>query len=87
MDHISQIGYLLGFQENEGLNCILLEVKKFIFYGYDPDKSVDIQISMLKNRLRRLIILEKKYYSSINKWDYFFDKWELLFRYIYGLWF
>ena len=77
VDHISQIGYLLGFPDKEGLNSILLEVKKFIFYSYDPDKSIDIQISMLESRLRRLIILEKKYYSAIDKWDHFFDKWEI----------
>ena len=57
--NISHIDYFLGSKENIGLNCLLLELKKFIFYNFDHNSNVDIQINMFKSRLKRIIILEK----------------------------
>ena len=73
---ISEIEYLLGFLENEGLNCVLLETKKFIFYNFKHDKNINTQINMLKNRLRRIILLEKRHYYVINKIEHFHEKWK-----------
>lgn len=74
--NISHIDYFLGSKENIGLNCLLLELKKFIFYNFDHNSNVDIQINMFKSRLKRIIILEKRYYLRRDKIDYFHEKWE-----------
>ena len=74
---ISEVEYLLGYphQGNEGLNCALLELKQYIFYNFSSDKSLTLQFNLYLNRLRRLIIKEKRYYLSLNKLDYFYEKW------------
>ena len=76
-DSIPEINYLLGFKgkENEGLNCVLLELKQYIFYNYSLNKSLTLQFNIFINRIRRLILKEKRYYLSQNKLDYFYDKW------------
>ena len=75
--NITEIEYILGYEskDNEGLNCFLLELKQFIFYNYLPHKNLNIQFKFFINRIRRLILKEKRYYSSQNKIDYFFGKW------------
>ena len=74
---ITEAEYILGYDstDNEGLNRFLLELKQFIFYNYLPDKNLNIQFNSFINRIRNLILKEKRYYSSQNKMDYFFDKW------------
>ena len=62
-------------KDNEGLNCFLLELKQFIFYNYLIDKNLNIQFKCFINRIRKLILKEKRFYSSQDKMDYFFDKW------------
>merc|ERR1711954_591741 len=76
VNYIEETDYLLGFINKDGLNSILLEIKKFIFYNFSHEKSIDVQLNMMKNRLRRLILLEKKYYASTNKLNFFYSKWE-----------
>ena len=74
--NISELDYLLGFMDKFALNSVLLELKKFIFYSYNHNSNIDVQFSMFIKRLRRLILLEKSHYFSVNKIDYFYKKWE-----------
>ena len=73
---ISEVEYLLGFQGKkfDGLNCALLELKKFIFYNFSSQKSLSLQFTLYLNRLRRIIILDKKYYLENNKIELFYEK-------------
>ena len=75
--HISEINYFLGFQGNqyEGLNCALIELKKYIFYNFDKDKSIKINFRLYKSRLRRVILCDKRYHFSCDKIDHFYKKW------------
>ena len=77
IDHINEKEYLLGYQgkDLEGLNCVLLELKQFIFYNFSTTVNIEIQFSRYINRIRRLIIKDKRYHFSNNKADYFFEKW------------
>ena len=53
--------YLFGFQGNKlsGLNHVLLESKKFIFYNWEENVSVEQLFERFKRRIMHLIIKEK----------------------------
>ena len=76
--YISETDYLLGFMDKrkQGINSALIECKKFLFYSFSDQINIDIQVEMYKTRLRRIILLEKKYFSKLNKMNQFFDKWQ-----------
>ena len=78
-DSISELEYILGFvdKDKEGLNCALLELKRFVFYNFDEPKNHESQFNIFKSRLRRTILLDKKFYCSKNNHDFFYKKWEL----------
>ena len=69
--------YLLGYQHkgNEGLNCALLELKQYIYYNYSLNKGLTLHFKLFINRLRRVMIKDKRFYHSQNNLDYFYDKW------------
>ena len=48
VDTISELDYILGYidKNKDGLNCALLELKKFIFYGYAHDRNINSQFDM-----------------------------------------
>ena len=77
-DNISEKEYFLVFKDKkyEGLNCALIELKKFIFYNFSPDKNINLLLSLYTYRLRRIILCEKRFYFSINKIDFFYEKWK-----------
>ena len=75
---ISEVEYLLGFtgKSYEGLNSALLELKRYIFYHFSDSKSINLHLHIFKNRLRRIILCDKRYYASKNNYEYFYEKWE-----------
>ena len=81
---ISMIDYLFGVQgrENDGLNHILLELKKFIFYDWNPEYSIESLCELFIIRIIKLIIKEKNIYLKNNNTDLFFMKWND-FKFIY----
>ena len=53
--------YLFGFQGNKflGLNHVLLELKKYIFYNFGENVGVVDLFDRFKRRIMHLIIKEK----------------------------
>ena len=51
-NQISELDYLLGIYGRgfEGLNSALLELKKFIFYNFSSEKSMNLQFSIFLSR-------------------------------------
>ena len=76
-NQISELDYLHGIYGRgfEGLNSALLELKKFIFYNFSSEKSMNLQFSIFLSRLRRIILCDKRYYVSNNKSSLFYEKW------------
>ena len=70
-----------GCQYN-GVNHILLELKKFLFYDWKPDICVDELCAKFRLRIIKIIIKEKNIYLVSNRIHEFYTKWEH-FKYIY----
>ena len=75
---INMRNYLFGFQGNKflGLNHILLESKKFIFYNWEENVRVEQLFERFKRRIMHLIIKEKMIALGVDKFDTFISKWE-----------
>ena len=60
---LSMIDYLFGIQgrENDGMNHLLLELKKYIFYDWSQEYSVDYMSEQFLFRVVKLIIKENLY--------------------------
>ena len=75
VDLITSENYLFGFtgSEREGLNHILLELKKHIFYEWNENVGIISFCEQFKSKLRALIINEKIIaHSNFNsKWKKF----------------
>merc|ERR1711954_24030 len=76
-DHISFTDYIFGIQSTNkaALNSVLIELKRYIFYDWSENTSIRSKCKVLKNRTRRIMLLEKRYYFSLGKYDDFFTKW------------
>ena len=74
--YISVKDYIFGFTGAgwEGLNLILIELKKYIFYDWS-EGSIEFHKIRFLNRIKRIIIKEKKFLISQNKFDVFATKW------------
>ena len=70
--------YLFGFQGNKflGLNHVLLELKKFIFYNFEENVRVVQLFERFKRRIMHLIIKEKLLAIKDGKYETFKVKWE-----------
>ena len=70
--------YLFGFQGNKfsGLNHVLLELKKFIFYNWEENVRVEQLFERFKRRIMHMLIKEKNIALSVDKFDTFMIKWE-----------
>ena len=68
--------YLFGFQGNKfsGLNHILLESKKFMFYNWDENVRVEQLFERFKRKVMHLIIKEKNIALSGNRFETFMNK-------------
>ena len=65
--------YLFGFQKNAALNQILLELKKLIFYTWDPAMQVQTFLNIFISKIRKLMILEKQ--INVKSLDQYSEKW------------
>ena len=68
--------YLFGFLKNAALNQILLELKKLIFYTWDPAMDVNSFFRIFISKIRKLMIIEKNIYLSTKSFDQYNKKWE-----------
>ena len=78
MDEINAENYLFGFSElnRVGVNHVLLELKKLVFYSCKDDISVVAFRELFKNKIRSLIIKEKTIAQSNNEYATFCVKWD-----------
>ena len=76
--NISFEDYLLGPIEtnDQALNAVFIIIKKYIFYEWAQNTSYATKLNIIKSRVRRVILLEKKYYDSKHELDGFFEKWK-----------
>ena len=81
-DDIALVTYFFGFQNNVGLNHILIELKKMIFYNWNINVSVNVFCERFLAKLRNIIIKEKKVMFKNDSYDLFYTKW-INFRDIY----
>ena len=75
---VSMIEYIFGKTGFEflGLNHLLLELKKMIFYAKKEDLSSPYFFELFCNRIRNLMIKEKISQSEKNKFEEFLSKWK-----------
>lgn len=81
-EDISMIPYLFGFKENNGLNHILLELKKELFYNWNVNVEVDTFCERFLSKLRKLMVKEKQIMLEKNIFHKYLEKWNQ-FRNIY----
>ena len=51
--------YLFGFKDNKGLNHILIELKKELFYNWDVNVEVDAFCERFLVKIIKLMVKEK----------------------------
>ena len=63
---------------NKGLEHILLEAKKYIFYELGDQANINAEFHMTAfvNRIKHLVMLERKIAENLNKMEKFEEKWE-----------
>jgi hypothetical protein len=78
VDTITAENYLFGFMglKKEGINQILLELKKLIFYNWCAEIGVDAFCEQLKSKVKSTMIKEKSIALSYNRLAFFNEKWE-----------
>ena len=76
---ITLIEYIFGFQDNNfvGLNHILLELKKELFYNWEENVNIDAFFVNFKKKIMHLMIKEKQIALSTDKFELFTEKWKL----------
>ena len=62
-------------RNKQALNQIFIEIKRFIFYDWGQNTSNITKLRILKNRLRHVILLDKRYFYSQRNFSGFFEKW------------
>ena len=67
---------MFGFSNNSGLNHALLELKKLIFYSWDPNIQVNTFLDLFILTVRKLIIKEKQFINSAKTYDQLKSKWD-----------
>ena len=75
---VSMIDFLFGKSGGEylALNHTLLELKKNIFYSTTEDLNSPSFCELFFNKLRKLIIKEKRIFTENNKYEKFCEKWK-----------
>ena len=68
--------YLFGFSKHAALNQILLELKKMIFYSWDPAIQIDLFLDIFVSKIRKLMIMEKHISITFKSLDRYSAKWE-----------
>ena len=84
IENINMTDYLFGIHgcQFDGVNHVLLELKKFLFYDWKIDVSVDDLCANFVLLIIKIIIKEKKIYQTSNNINRFYSKWEK-FKHIY----
>ena len=74
---IKMMEYIFGFQGRKflGLNHILLELKKEIFYNWRENVGVATFFNCFKQKIMHLIVKEKQIAIASNKFEAFAQKW------------
>ena len=82
--HINMMDFFFGIPgiEYDGVNQVLIELKKFIFYDWKAEVCVDELCARFTLKIIKLIVKEKTIFLSSKKIDRFNTKWEN-FKYIY----
>ena len=75
-EDISTVPYIFGFKNNNGLNQILLELKKDIFYNWNENVEVVAFCEQFKSKIRKIIVLEKHLIFTDKDFEIFFSKWK-----------
>ena len=72
-------GNVGGPNTNAGLEHILLEAKKFLFYDVREHRNLtaNVQFQLFKHRVKYLIWLERKIAINTNRLEKFEQKWNL----------
>ena len=75
--HIGMVEYLLGFSgmKNIGLNHVLLELKKSVFYSWNSNIDSDAFCDQVKCNIKRIMVKEKLIMIKNNKYEDFNVKW------------
>ena len=81
-ENLSMVHYLFGFKDNKGLNHILIELKKELFYNWDVNVEVDAFCERFLVKIRKLMVKEKHIMLEKNLFDKYSEKWNQ-FRGIY----
>ena len=78
MDMITVENYLFGFSgiKTKGINHILLELKKHVFYNWNADIGEIAFCELLKSKIKSVIIKEKIIAQSKDQLPLFDEKWE-----------
>ena len=76
--NIGLIQYLFGVSgsKQQGLNHVLLELKKAIFYSWESNIGNDAFCEQVKNNIKKIIIKEKNVMVKNNQYDAFDTKWD-----------
>ena len=76
--------YMFGIPDRnkEALNQIFIEIKRFIFYDWGQNTSNITKLRILKNRLRRIILLDKRYFYSQRNFSGFFLEMGKFYTYL-----
>ena len=72
------IDYIFGKQGGKflALNHILLELKKTIFYSTTEEISSQTFCEQFWNKIKSIILKEKRIFSENNKYEIFCEKWD-----------
>ena len=75
---IGLIQYLFGISGSKylGLNHVLLELKKTIFYSWDSNIENNAFCQQVKNNIKKIIIKEKSIMLKNNQYEEFDTKWD-----------
>ena len=76
--HIGLIQYLFGISGSKylGLNHVLLELKKAIFYSWDSNIENNAFCQQVKTNIKKIIIKEKSSMLKNNQYEEFDTKWD-----------
>ena len=72
---ITPKSYLFGFRNSAGLNHILLEFKKELFYNWDSRLAAGVFCEQFISKIRRIIIKEKHIATENGRTEKFTKKW------------
>ena len=75
---INMKNYLFGFHGHQyvGLNHILLELKKYIFYNWEENVRVNTFFERFERKIMHLIVKEKHIAIGSADFETFCQKWE-----------